>query len=110
MRGVSAFILTHNSEKYLGEILVKLKNACEEIIVLDSGSSDATERITKACRCKFLSRTFDNFKNQRAYAVESCVHDLVLMIDSDEIPDEELIAALNTLKRENKICKKVNCK
>jgi len=106
IRGVnklSAFILTLNSEKYLEKIISQLQNACEEIVVVDSGSIDSTKAIAGKANVRLLSRVFDNFKNQRAYAVQQCTHDLVLMIDSDEIPDDELISALNELKRSNEI-------
>jgi len=100
---LSAFILTLNSEKYLEEILVRLRKACDEIVVVDSGSNDSTEAIAKKENVVFLSRAFDNFKNQRAYAVQHCTHSLVLMIDSDEIPDDELLSALNSLKRSDEL-------
>src|SRR5688572_810892 len=96
IRGVnqlSAFILTLNSEKYLGQILGQLKKACDEIVVVDSSSKDSTEAIAKKENVRFITRAFDNFKNQRSYAVEQCSHELVLIIDSDEIPDDELISA-----------------
>lgn len=100
---LSAFILTFNSEKYLAQILVQLKKACDEIIVLDSESTDATKAIAEKENVRFLSRSFDNFKNQRNYALQQCTHDLVIMIDSDEIPDDELMSAVNTLKRSDEI-------
>ncbi|CAN5538919.1 glycosyltransferase family 2 protein [soil metagenome] len=98
MHGLSAFILTHNSEKYLGRIISQLKKTCDEIVVVDSGSTDETKHIAEQSNCIFLLRIFDNFKNQRAYALNQCSHHLVLMIDSDEIPDGELIASCNALK------------
>jgi glycosyltransferase involved in cell wall biosynthesis len=98
MKLISAFILTYNSEKYLEKIILQLKKACDEILIVDSGSSDSTRSIAENNGCKFLHRDFDNFKNQRAFALEQCAHDLVFMIDSDEIPDDELLTALNKLK------------
>src|SRR5687768_1542359 len=98
MHSISAFILTLNSGKYLERILHQLNKSCDEVVVVDSGSMDATEAITLKNHGRFLSRTFDNFRNQRTFALQSCAHDLVLMIDSDEIPDDILIAELNALK------------
>jgi glycosyltransferase involved in cell wall biosynthesis len=103
VKQISVFILTLNSEKYLVQILRQLNKVCDEIVVVDSESKDSTKAIAEKENVRFLSRTFDNFKSQRAYAVEQCKHDLVLMIDSDEIPDDELITALNLLKRSEKI-------
>jgi glycosyltransferase involved in cell wall biosynthesis len=100
---LSAFILTLNSEKYLGQILHQLKKACDEIVVVDSDSIDQTKSIAEKENVRFLSREFDNFKNQRAYAVQQCTNDFVLMIDSDEIPDDSLISALNAIKTSHEI-------
>ena len=103
MLHISAFILTHNSEKYLAQIIRQLKKVCDEILVVDSESMDSTKSIAEKEGARFLSRPFDNFKSQRSFAVGQCAHDLVLMIDSDEIPDDELIAALTALKNSDEI-------
>jgi glycosyltransferase involved in cell wall biosynthesis len=100
---LSAFILTLNSEKYLGQILGQLKKTCDEIVVVDSESSDSTKLISEKENVRFISRPFDNFKNQRTFALEQCTNNLVLMIDSDEVPDDELISALNSLKHSEKL-------
>ena len=98
MNQFSAFILTFNSAKYLEKIIVRLQKACDEIIIVDSGSTDGTKSISEKHGCRFVVRRFDNFKNQRAFALAQCRHDWVLMIDSDEVPDDSLIAALQMLK------------
>ena len=98
MKQLSAFILTYNSEKYLDRIILQLGKTCDEILVVDSGSRDSTKYVAEKHHCRFLFRAFDNFKNQRTFAVDNCMHDLVLMVDSDEIPDDELISSLNKLK------------
>lgn len=98
MHGISAFILTFNSEKYLERILSKLSQACSEIVIVDSGSTDSTKMICEKFGCRILFRKLDNFKNQRTFAVEHCAYNLVLMIDSDEVPDDELVRSLNELR------------
>ena len=103
VKNLSAFILTLNSEKYLAQILQQLKKACDEIVIVDSESSDSTKAIAEKASVRFLSRAFDNFKNQRAYAVDQCSNNLVLMIDSDEIPDDDLISSLEKVKQTDEI-------
>jgi glycosyltransferase involved in cell wall biosynthesis len=98
MHRISAFILTLNSEKYLGKIVTQLQKACDEIVVVDSDSADETRTIAESLGCRFFFRPFDNFKNQRAFALEKCSYNLVLMIDSDEVPDNAFLDALNRLK------------
>ncbi len=100
---ISAFLLTLNSEKYLEKILLQLKKACDEIVIVDSGSVDSTKMISQNHRCRFFVRVFDDFKSQRAFALEQCAHPLVLMVDSDEVPDDLLISELNLLKNSSSL-------
>lgn len=97
---LSAFVLTRNSEKHLEKVLTPLKKCTDEIIVLDSGSTDATEKISRKMGVDFRYRKFDNFKNQRQYGLDICKHQYVLMIDSDEIIDQDFIDSVNELRRE----------
>jgi Glycosyltransferases involved in cell wall biogenesis len=98
MEKLSCYILTRNSEKYLHRILAQVSKVADEIILVDSGSTDDTYRIANAYGCRIVYRTFDNYREQRAFAQAKCKHDWVLFFDSDEIPSEELIAKINELK------------
>lgn len=100
MDSLSCYILTRNSEKYLPQILQQVKAVADEILLIDSGSTDRTCSIARKHGCRILYRTFDNFRNQRAFAQEQCKHDWVLLLDSDEIPSTALIAKLQQLKQE----------
>lgn len=103
MHSISAVILTYNSEKYLADILKKLSLCCDEIVIVDSGSKDSTEKICKEFKCKFTFHAFENFKLQRTFALDSCMHQYVLMVDSDEVPGDDLIQAINELKKSEKL-------
>lgn len=50
-----------------------------------------------------MHRDFDNFRNQRAFALSECQNNLVLMVDSDEVPDELMIESLAKLKNQDSI-------
>lgn len=98
---LSAYILTNNSERYIGEILAQLSRFADEIVVLDSGSSDSTlDIVGRFPLAKVFYRRFDNFKDQRNYAASLCQYDTVFFVDSDEIPDETLVNTINTMKTE----------
>lgn len=100
MDQLSSYILTKNSEKYLNEILSTISPVVDEIIIVDSGSNDHTEEIAKKYpNAKFIYRQFDNFKNQRNFAADSCSFDYIFFLDSDEIPTQELIDNLSYLKK-----------
>lgn len=96
---ISSYILTCNSEQYLEKILTQLSKFSDEIVVLDSGSSDTTLSIAKQFPLvKTFHRDLDNFKNQRNHAASLCQHDTVFYVDSDEIPDDILVHTILAMK------------
>ena len=101
MEPLSAYILTCNSEEHLKEILGRLEPAVDEILILDSGSTDRTREIAQGFpKVRWQQRVLDNFARQRNYALDQCAARYVFSLDSDEIPDDELIQALLKLRRE----------
>ena len=99
MQKLSAYILCHNSEKYLYQILEKLQIVADEILVIDSGSSDKTKEIaTDFEKVKFIFHPFSDFKSQRSFAAYCCKYDFVLFLDSDELLDDNFISCIQQLK------------
>lgn len=96
---LSGYILTHNSEKHLSKIIHALEQIAEEIIVVDSGSTDGTEKIVaQSTKARFLSHPLSNFRDQRIYAEKQCQHNRIVFLDSDEIPDTDFIRHILQLK------------
>ena len=99
MTPLSSYILTHNSEKYIGKILEPMSNVADEIIVVDSGSNDKTKEIAESFdKVKFIFNKFENFKAQRLFAEEKCSFNHIFFLDSDEIPSQTLIDSIKQLK------------
>ena len=98
MTALSAYILTFNSELYLAQILRKLAGTADEILVVDSGSSDETLAIARDHDCRVVHRPLTDFREQRSFAQAQCVNDMVLFVDSDELPSDELVRAITSLK------------
>lgn len=95
MEKISTYILTKNSQKYLEEILEKVHSVSDEILVIDSGSTDKTEKICRGCpKVNFIFNKFENFKQQRLFAERKAANDFIFFVDCDEIPDQELISAI----------------
>lgn len=90
MQPVSAVIITLNEEHNLRMLLPKLK-WCDEIIIVDSGSTDKTVQICKEYRCKVYHRKFDGYGTQKKYAVSLARNSWVLCLDADEILSDKLI-------------------
>ena len=83
MQTVTVIIPTFNEAQYLKGALYSIKFA-DEIIVIDSLSSDDTVKIANAHGCKVISRKFDNFSNQKNHALKFATGDWVLFLDGDE--------------------------
>ena len=82
---ISVVILTFNSEKYLKETLQSVKFA-DEVIVLDSGSKDDTERICRSFEnVKFHFQEWLGFGRQKQAGVDLASNDWVFSLDSDEV-------------------------
>jgi hypothetical protein len=95
---VSTLILTLNEERNLPACLTAL-SWCDDIVVLDSGSTDTTLEIARAHGARILDRKFDTFAGQRNFGLEAGVfrHEWVLHLDADEVVTPAFVAQLTTL-------------
>ncbi len=89
----SVLILTLNEERDLPRCLASLGD-CDDIVVLDSGSTDHTAALALAAGARVFTRPFDNFAGQRNHAqhVIAFRHPWVFHLDADEQLTPELIA------------------
>ncbi len=91
---ISAYIVTLNEEKRLGKTLQALKKVADEIFVIDSGSTDKTQKIAEKYGAKFVFHKWKNISAQKHYGQELCHNDWVLSLDADEVLSPELIAEI----------------
>lgn len=96
MPKISVLILTHNSDKTLVRTLESVKDF-DEIIIIDSGSTDLTEQIAHSYIAKFIVNRFNGFSEQRNFAISKASHDWCLFVDSDEEVTPELVQTLYQL-------------
>ncbi len=83
MDKLSVFVTTYNNEKTLAGCLDSVKWA-DEIVVLDSFSTDATMEIAKQFGCRTFQHRFMGYGPQKQMALEHTRHDYVLLLDADE--------------------------
>jgi glycosyltransferase involved in cell wall biosynthesis len=94
MPKLSVVIITLNEADRIGRCLEPLKSFASEILIVDSGSSDQTEKICMKSGCRVLHRSFDGFASQKQFAVDRAVNDWVLILDADEVISPELATEL----------------
>ena len=96
MTKISAYIVTLNEEKRLGKTLDALQKVADEIIIVDSGSTDNTQKIAEEHGAKFLFHEWKNISAQKHYAQELCQNEWLLTLDADEVLSDALIAEIKT--------------
>ncbi|MCM1355592.1 MAG: glycosyltransferase family 2 protein [Staphylococcus sp.] len=99
MNKITATILAFNEERHIGACLDSLREVADEIIVVDSGSTDRTVEICREYGCKLSTRKFDGFGAQRQYATSLATHQYILSIDADELLSPALQESIKVLKK-----------
>lgn len=97
---LSAYVLTFNSQKLIRRVVDSLIPVADEIIVVDSGSTDRTLDILRDLPVRIIFRRFDDFVSQRTFAVERCSGSWILAVDSDEVLTEALQKKILSLRNE----------
>lgn len=90
---LSAVIITCNAAEQLEDCLESVAFA-DEIVVVDSGSTDDTSAIARRHGARVIERPWAGFGPQKQFAVQSAAHDWVLCIDADERVSEPLRHAI----------------
>lgn len=109
---VSLCMIVKNEEKYLAGCLNSVKPIVDEMIVVDTGSDDATKDIAQAFGAKVYDfKWSDDFAEARNYSLSKASGDWILIMDADEIIspiDYNLFAELVHLPRETPVAYSIN--
>lgn len=98
MNKISAVIITFNEEKRIARCIESVQTFADEIVVVDSFSNDATERICKQYGVVFFQHKFEGYIEQKNFALTKATHDFVFSIDADEEVSEQLAAGIISIK------------
>ena len=96
---ISAVIITYNEEKNIGRCLDSIKDVVDEIVVVDSYSTDGTEDICREYGIKFIKHTFYGHIEQKNWAINQATYQHILSLDADECLSETLTESI--LKAKN---------
>ncbi len=94
---VSVYYITLNEELRLPESLARVQGWADEIIVVDSGSTDRTREVAEAAGARVVHHDWQGFACQKAYAASLCRNDWVLDLDADEVLSDELVNNIRAL-------------
>lgn len=95
---LSVVIITFNEERNIGRCLDAVKAFADDIVVLDSFSTDRTEAIVREKGARFVQHAFDGHIEQKNRAITHAHFPYVLSLDADEAPDEKLAAEIIRIK------------
>jgi glycosyltransferase involved in cell wall biosynthesis len=90
MAPISAVIITFNEERNIERCLLSLQGVVEDIVVVDSFSSDKTEEICKKYNVHFVQHAFEGHIEQKNWAITQAKFPHILSLDADEALDEKL--------------------
>lgn len=86
---ISGLVITYNEEKMIGKCIDALFKVCDEVIVVDSMSTDATVEIAKSKGATVVSQFFLGDGPQRTRGLPYCKNDWILNLDADEFLDTD---------------------
>ncbi|HRG33663.1 MAG: glycosyltransferase family 2 protein [Saprospiraceae bacterium] len=96
---LSAVVICYNEEEIIESCLNALLKVADEIVVLDSFSSDRTAEICASKGVRFYQQKFVDYGSQKNDAVKLCRFDHILSVDADEVLDDELVSAILAEKK-----------
>ena len=97
MTPISATIVTSNEERHIARAIRSL-GCAEEVVVVDSGSTDQTCRIAESLGARVLQHSWEGFAAQKNFAAQQARYDWILSLDADEELDAEAQQAIREWK------------
>jgi glycosyltransferase involved in cell wall biosynthesis len=101
MPQLSVVIITFNEEKNIGRCLESIRGIADDIVVLDSFSTDDTENIAKRFSVNFIQRKWDGYSATKNFANSQAKFDWILSLDADEALSDALKRSLLEVKGQN---------
>ncbi|HMR93108.1 MAG TPA: glycosyltransferase family 2 protein [Chitinophagaceae bacterium] len=98
MEKISVVIITYNEEKNIGRCIDSVRPVADEVVVLDSFSSDDTVAIAKSKGARVYQQPFAGYVSQKNKVLEMASCDYVLSLDADEELSDELCQSILNLK------------
>jgi len=98
MPEITAVIITYNEEKNIERCIRSVMNIADELIIIDSYSTDSTEEIAVGLGAKVFKHKFEGYREQKNYAVTKASNRFILSLDADEALSSELEESIIRIK------------
>ena len=98
---ITATIITLDEEKNIEDVIKSVQTVCDEILVIDSLSTDATCEIAQSLGAKVIKQAYLGDGPQKAFGAPYATNDWILSVDADERLDSNAIEAIKKLDLEN---------
>ncbi|OFY82263.1 MAG: glycosyl transferase [Bacteroidetes bacterium RIFCSPLOWO2_12_FULL_35_15] len=96
---LSVVIITFNEEKNIARCLDSIQEIADDVVVVDSFSTDKTQEICKTKGVRFIQHSFEGHIEQKNYAITQAKFPHVLSLDADEALDEVLKRSILEIKK-----------
>lgn len=100
-KNITATIITLNEEKHIRDVILNVQKICNEVIVVDSFSSDETCSIAKELGAKVIEQKYLGDGGQKAFCEQFATNEWILSIDADERLEDEAIEFLRDFNYED---------
>lgn len=95
---LSVVVITLNEEQNIARCLDSVRKIADEIVIIDSNSTDRTEEICKSYNAKFIQHPFEGYVKQKNVAVAAAMHNHILSLDADEALSDLLRDSIELVK------------
>lgn len=94
---LSIFLITQDEAERLGQVLSAVKGLSDDVVVVDSGSTDQTIDVAKSYGARVFHRDWSGYGAQKRFAEDQCQNDWLLNLDADEVVSSQLREEVKTL-------------
>ncbi len=99
MDKLSVIIITLNEERNIGRAIKSVQTIADEILVIDSFSTDKTQEITEELGATFIQKEWQGYSATKNFANEQATFEYILSLDADEALNKELIHSVLEAKK-----------
>ncbi len=94
---ISAFVIAKNEAPTIGRVIDSVAGLVDEVIVIDSGSTDGTQAICEQKGARVVFNAWPGYGPQKRFGEDLCRNDWVLNLDGDEVVSAPLAAQIRAL-------------